>query len=198
MAFEFKPKDVVKRHYYIYGTEVKDFLPTDQKVCFISKNASPVWRRDRVLLFDGATRENRLSLENLESMCLHKCAIQRERIYRNGIRLQRDFQLVICSEVSPFELYATWDRTWERELMEPECYRIFQTYFTIFGGDNNIEQDRAEFLTPSLLLDYSYDEAWASIVHQVKRSMRRLPPENGYNLTNRSSSDPNWHIVFCQ
>ena len=38
--------------------------------------------------------------------------------------------------------------------------------FHIFGGDN-IEQDRAEFLTQSLLLDHSYNEVRASIVHQV-------------------------------
>ncbi len=169
---ELKPEGVVKRHYYVYGgkKQIEQLPAAVTDIRFISDDAS--WKRGgRLLVFDGATRENRPSLENLESMCVRKCAIRREGIYRTGIRLRRDFQLVIRSEISPYELYAFWDRTWERDLMGPEHYRVFDTYFTVIGDDDGA---RAEFLTPSLLLD-SYEEARASIVHQVKRSVRRLP-----------------------
>ncbi len=158
-----------RRHHYVYSrassTRKSMFLKALEKEynadrvtntrnwCKVSQNA-------QLLLFDEYGPPKNLTFDELKGLCSGWGGLNR-KTYGASYEPRRDVQVIICSNHSPFEIYGTerCGTAGAAKHMSADRYDQFIRRVHVHRIDGDISEDRARYLTGSLLTEKERDEA---------------------------------------
>ncbi len=156
-----------KRHYYIYShassTGKSTFLKALEKEYNAdrvtdTRNWCQVSEHAQLLLFDEYGPSKKLSFEELKGLCSGWGGLNRKS-YGVSYQPRQDVQVIICSNRSPFEIYATERCCGAAKRMSADHYDQFMTRFRVYRLDGDISEDRVRYVAGSLLTANERDAA---------------------------------------
>jgi hypothetical protein len=115
------------------------------------KNAVNIPANVQILVFDEYRATKCIPLEQLKSLASSnvESGYLNRKSHGASYKPPKDVQIIILSNYSPYEVYASWDKKFQRKIISDEVLTTFDTRFHTFRMDGDNAEQRRKWMSPT-------------------------------------------------
>jgi hypothetical protein len=115
------------------------------------KNAVNIPPNVQFLVFDEYSATKAIPLEQLKSLASSNAqsGYLKRKSHGASYKPPKDVQIIILSNYSPYEVYASWDKKFQRKVISDEVLTTFDTRFHTVRLDGDNAEQRRKWMLPT-------------------------------------------------